>query len=100
MGYYTRHELEVSGRIDYNLDYEVEISNYTDYSHCFEDSIKWYNCETEMKGFSKNHPETVFCITGYGEEDGDIWKAYFKNGKMFKTKATFIFEDFQESKLK
>ena len=99
MGYYTRHELEVKGKINYNLDYEVEISNSADYSRCFDDSIKWYDCENDMLEFSKNHPETIFCITGYGEESEDIWKAYFKNGKMFKTKAKLVFEEFNESKL-
>ena len=100
MGYYTRFELEeVSGDINYNLDYEVEISNATDYSHCFEDSIKWYDFEEDMKSFSKNHPNTIFCIKGEGEESGDIWKAYFKNGKMFKTKAVLVFEEFTEEKL-
>lgn len=99
MGYYTRHELDLQGKIDYSLDYEVEISNFTDYSHCFEDCIKWYDCENDMRNFSKQYPETVFIITGYGEENDDIWRAYFQNGKMFKTKAKFVFEEFSSEKL-
>lgn len=99
MGYYTRHELEIVSGVDYNIDYEQEISELADYGSCFEDSIKWYDCEKNMKEYSKKHPNTIFCINGEGEESGDIWKAYFKNGKMFKTKAVITFEEFTEDKL-
>ena len=100
MGYYTRHELEIVSGDDYNTDYEQEISELADYSSCFDDEIKWYDCEKDMKIYSKNHPNVVFGIKGEGEESGDIWKAYFQNGKMFKTKAVLVFGEFNESKLK
>ena len=100
MGYYTRHELEIIEGNDYVTEYENEISDLAGYNNCFSDeSIKWYNCEQDMKKYSKKHPNTIFCISGEGEENEDIWKAYFKNGKMFKTKAIIIFEYFSEDKL-
>lgn len=99
MGYYTRHELEIVSGNDFVTDYEQEIIDSTDYSSLFDHEIKWYDCEEDMKAYSKNHPNVVFCINGEGEENGDIWKSYFKNGKMFKTKATMTFEEFNESKL-
>ena len=99
MGYYTRYELEIISGDDFVTDYEQEITDSTDYSSLFDDSIKWYHYKEDMKSYSKNHPNVVFCINGEGEESGDIWKAYFKNGKMFKTKATLVFEEFNEDKL-
>lgn len=100
MGYYTKHELEIIDGDDFKTNYEEEISQYADYGNCFGDSIKWYGCESDMIDFSKKYPKTTFCVNGFGEEHDDIWKAYFKNGKMFKTKAEFVFEEFNESKLK
>jgi len=99
MGYYTRHKLSIISGNDNVTDYDQEITNTTDYNELFDDSIKWYDCEKDMIKYSKKHPNTVFCIDGEGEESGDIWKAYFKNGKMFKTKATLVFEEFNENKL-
>lgn len=99
MGYYTRHELEIVSGDDFTTDYEQEITDSTDYSSLFDDKIKWYDCEEDMKAYSKNHPNVVFGINGEGEENGDIWKAYFQNGKMFKTKAKLMFEEFSTEKL-
>jgi len=99
MGYYTRHELTIVSGDDYVTDYEQEITDTTDYSSLFDDSVKWYDCEKDMKSYSKKHPNVLFLIDGEGEESADIWKAYFKNGKMFKAKATLVFEDYNESKL-
>lgn len=99
MGYYTRHELEIVSGNDFVTDYEQEITDSTDYSSLFDYEIKWYDCEEDMKAYSKNHTNVVFCINGKGEESGDIWKAYFQNGKMFKTKAKLMFEEFSTEKL-
>lgn len=100
MGYYTYHTLEIVSGDDHKTDWEEEISKSTDgYDNCFEESIKWYDCEKDMKRFSKKHPSVTFLINGTGEESPDIWKAYFKDGKMFKTQAQLIFEEYDESKL-
>ena len=99
MGYYTRHQLTIVSGNDYTTDYETEITESTDYSDLFEDSIKWDDCENDMKEYSKRHPNVVFLIDGEGEESLDVWKAYFKDGKMFKTKAVMTFEDFTMDKL-
>ncbi len=99
MGYYTRHELTIIDGEDFNIDYEKEIGEQIDYEDPFDDEIKWYDCEDDMKSFSKKYPNTTFLIDGEGEESGDVWKAYFKDGKMFKTKAVFTFEEFSIDKL-
>ena len=45
---------------------------------------KWYECETEMKEFSKLFKYVIFIIKGEGEQNDEIWYRYFKNGKMKK----------------
>jgi hypothetical protein len=99
MGYYTTHKLSIISENDLDVDFEQEIQEHTNGYANFEDSTKWYDCEDDMKSYSKKYPTIVFVIDGEGEESGDIWKAYFKNGKMFKTKAKLVFEEFSEDKL-
>jgi hypothetical protein len=53
MGYYTRHELTIISGDDNKTDYEEEITKSTDYLSLFSDSIKWYDCEDDMKNYSK-----------------------------------------------
>jgi len=100
MGYYTKHELSIVSGNDFETDYEQEIRDFIDYQGLFDESTKWYDCEKDMKKYSKTHPKTIFCISAEGEESGDIWKAYFQDGKMFKTKAELVFEEFSTDKLK
>jgi len=98
MGYYTSFELSVlSG--DRTTDHEEKISEIIDFNP-FEENCKWYEYDTDMKSYSQKYPNTVFELFGEGEESGDVWKAYYKDGKMFKTTATLVFEEFTEDKLK
>lgn len=102
MGYYTRHELTVIEGNDYKTDYEQEIADSTnDYGKeaLWGGEVKWYDCDSDMIHYSEKHPNTLFMIEGVGEESADIWKAYYKNGKIFKTKAELKFEDYSEDKL-
>jgi hypothetical protein len=66
----------------------------------FEEPCKWYTWEADMRKISKQFPNTIFLIEGEGEDSGDIWKAYFLNGKMQKAEAKITFEPFDEQKLK
>lgn len=99
MGYYTRHQLTIIEGDNYTTDYEQEIAEVTQYFNCFEDEIKWYDQEKDMIKYSKKHPNTTFMIEGEGEDSGDIWRAYYKNGKMFRTIGIVHFEDYSEDKL-
>lgn len=100
MGYYTRHELEIIEGDDYRTDYESEICDIAEYRSLFGgDTVKWYDSEKDMKKYSRNHPKTLFLITGEGEEAGDLWKAYFKNGKMQVCKAKITFDNFNENEM-
>lgn len=100
MGYYTRYTLEIVSGDDYRTDYEEEIGQLSDYGpNMFSGEIKWYKWEEHMREYSTRHPETVFKLSGEGEEAGDLWHAYFQNGKMQYAKAQIIFEPFDPEKL-
>lgn len=97
MGYYTRHELEIKKGEDYSIDYEEEIGECSEYGSCvFSEEIKWYNHEEYMREYSKKHPQVVFALKGIGEEEGDIWIEYYKNGLMQRENAKITFGEYSE----
>lgn len=98
MGYYTRFELEVISGGDYETDYEEVVREQVDYNP-FDDETKWYSFEKDMREVSKKHPNVLLKLSGEGEENGDLWEAYFLNGKMQMCKAKIEYDDFNESLL-
>lgn len=53
-----------------------------------------------MRELSKLFPTALFKLHGEGEENGDIWDKYFKDGKMQECYVKMMIEDYDESKLK
>lgn len=43
-------------------------------------SCKWYEHEEDMAKFSAAHPGVLFTLDGEGEEAGDVWRKYFRDG--------------------
>jgi len=99
MGYYTRFSLSVISGDDHETDYEKEIGEISEYGSCFEDTIKWYSYQEDMKVLSLRHPNTLFKLSGVGEESGDLWNEYYLNGKFQRCKAIVSYEEYDESKL-
>lgn len=64
-----------------------------------EGAAKWYDCSDDMKELSKLFPETVFRLHGEGEQNDDLWYAYFKNGKGQECRADVIYPDYDEENL-
>lgn len=110
MGYYTDFTLEVK-ELPKNADEKVyyrAINDYIQehlsfleswYSGGWSANAKWYDAEEDMKEMSKQFPDVLFELFGNGEETGDLWYAWFKNGKMQYTKATVTFDEFDEQKM-
>lgn len=48
----------------------------------FGDTCKWYDHERDMRTFSAQHAHVLFTLDGEGEESGDVWRKYFRAGKM------------------
>lgn len=121
MGYNTRYSLEIEGAtykeevtgedvngntvtilVTKNTDLETlkkEISKESGYDYVFSDECKWYDHDDDMKNFSKKYPDVLFILSGEGEEPGDLWKTYYKNGKMQTAEAVITYEAFDEGKL-
>lgn len=111
MGYYTNYSLKIyntDGGLetddinckkdaeeviqyaeDYNKDvvkFIKKIKNNEDccYGILYEECCKWYDYESELTDLSKSFPNLVFCLTGEGEEQGDVWTQYFYNGNSYQ----------------
>jgi len=96
MGYYTHYELEMTP----DLPEVREALDESDFAYAFEDDCKWYEHEAEMIAFSERFPDVLFKLSGEGEEAGDLWRKYFKAGKMQNCPAEITYEPFDESKLR
>ena len=116
MGYYTHYTLEIVGDaltevkgIDSEgkpgsvfvpldsskiTDEVLALSGYSSFSE-----IKWYDHETHMRQISRKYKDLLFILRGEGEESGDLWVKYFKNGKMQTARARVEYDKFDEKKL-
>ena len=100
MGYYTRFNLEIIEGEDKNGNYISEIGDINNCGDDWEeDEMKWYDFHQDMLTYSLRHPDTTFKLIGEGEESGDNWANYYKNGKCQETRAVIIYEEFDELKL-
>ena len=80
MGYYTNYRLKTDPPLpDVSVSDDYEISTDSK-GRAHSVGIKWYDHELEMVDASKNHPDTLFVLDGWGEEDGDVWRKYFQRG--------------------
>lgn len=119
MGYYTKYELTITGegerwvtgtdkegnKIEVNIgfDYdeiERELVELSGYSSLFDDSVKWYDHDANMREISKRYPALLFTLEGVGEEAGDMWCKYYQAGKCQHELARIEFGKFDPAKLK
>ena len=103
MGYETRFKLTALTDRNYSqCNYlkvlaEIDPREFSPEAYSFEEEFEeprtWYNYKDDMKKLSLAFPDTYFLLYGAGEEQGDVWKAYFYNGKVQIIKATLTFKD-------
>lgn len=99
MGYYTQFSVRVSPDLPEILE-AMEEEDGTFYAlDEGADSCKWYEHESDMCELSRRFPDALFELRGEGEESGDIWRKYFKNGRIQRCSAQITFDPFDESKL-
>ena len=90
MGYYTDFKV-VTDCKDNNRNQKIfarliDIAGYEfEYSYGVTEvelqSAKWYSSDSDMKLLSSEFADVLFTVYGDGEESGDLWIAYYKNGK-------------------
>jgi hypothetical protein len=104
MGYETNYKLKIHSAEKQECQAQAEEAlerdgNLSEFFFGNADSCTWYFHEDDMKALSTNHPRVVFLLEGEGEESGDIWRKFFKNGRMQRENAQIIFGEFNEEKL-
>lgn len=119
MGYYTDYTLsiysakrEASGVIvmsDYiPSDLEQQIEKEIEKMNVFQDgniqdsyyaNAKWYDHEDDMRLLSAKFPDTVFWLSGSGDNCDDLWQKFFVGGRMQECYAQIVYDDFDASKL-
>ena len=63
------------------------------------DSVKWYGWKTDVARLSKQFPTVLFTLRGDGEDNEDMWVAYFLGGKCQYEKAQIAFPPFDAETL-
>jgi len=109
MGYYTTYSLEIVilGQNEISEEdiidqfrKEYESAEYAlDDDGSSNESCKWYDSKDDLVNFSKKHSGTLFLLSGTGEESGDLWKLYVRDGKHQFCKARMVFDEFDEFKM-
>lgn len=95
MGYYTRFNISTN-----NDDIKEALNEISGYGDVESDHIKWYSCQEDMIKVSLMFPDKVIKVSGEGEDSGDIWTRYAKNGKVQYEQAQIVVAPYDESKLK
>lgn len=63
------------------------------------DNVKWYEHDAFMVSLSLKFPNVLFTLSGEGEEAGDLWRSYYKNGKHQLCDAVITYPEYDESKM-
>jgi hypothetical protein len=100
MGYYTDHKISIlDGDVDID-DLAQRLEDMTGYhvEVAHKDAVllqeaKWYECEEDMKALSRDNPHIIFLVEGEGEENGDIWRAFVKDGQWSYQKVQYTWPD-------
>lgn len=116
MGYYSNFNIEVKLDKDCKYDESMidniiqEIADSDDCTNPYEEfhyldfypangswfgNMKWYTCEEDMKELSKDFPGVLFIVSVKGEECGDLWKLYAKEGKTQRCNVKIIYDEYK-----
>ena len=109
MGYYTAYSLTVHGLENQTREFrdvlKAEIDRMDVFSEHYDEDTwyapeeKWYEWEQDMCKLSKKFPSLMFELYGDGEEQDDMWRAYFRGGLVQHAPAQIIYDDFSVDKL-
>ncbi len=54
---------------------------------------KWYDHEYEIANISRKFPTVLFVLEGQGERRDDLWRKYFRGGKVRRIKPELVWPD-------
>lgn len=83
MGYYTRYKITATTEREQEVrDRIAVVSGYGDtYDLAFDDDRKWYDHIEHCVAVSLEFPDVTIRVQGSGEEHGDEWVRFYRNGK-------------------
>ena len=84
MSYYSRFDLIRPCPVPDEVSQWLKQQEYPlcDLWDGFQAPAKWYECKDEMLALSIRFPTVRFRLDRYGEEQGDVERMYFRNGKV------------------
>ena len=104
MSYYTDYELIAE---NLTADERTSVDKFIENASCLEPwgdgwggHCTWYDHENDLRKLSAKYPHAVFTLCGAGDGYEDLWRKYFKNGKMQYAPAQISYEEFDESRLR
>lgn len=105
MGYRSYYSLTVHSEREKEIIAQLreeneEANDCLDEEGGMAEETKWYESDEEMKAFSLKHPGVLFEMYREGEDNDDLSKTYYKDGKMQQSGAIITYDEFDESKLK
>lgn len=105
MGYYTNYSLYVESDniapdLFEQIKYEVQKMNVFGWGWGgWSTYAKWYDYNQDMLLLSKKFPEVLFYLHGEGDNEEDLWDAYYQNGKVQNCHAEIIYPPYDENKM-
>ena len=99
MSYRTRYKLECSSKREGRsyaglLRDEYEAANLAiGESGKTNERCAWHTHEEDMRDFSSKYPGVLFTLSGSGDGPRDLWKKYFRGGKMQAARAKITFDE-------
>lgn len=60
----------------------------------------WYRHEDDLARCSHSDPEILITLHGDGDDPGDVWRKYFKGGKVQTAEARIAYDEFDPEKLR
>lgn len=102
MGYLTTYKLEIEKdgeQYVYLPDAIKELLEIVEFDP-FDESCKWYDHAEDMIELSIRHKGTVFVLFGEGEDAGNLWRKYFKDGKTQESPAIISYIPYNENLLR
>lgn len=76
-----------------NMDYAMTTDGESN------EQCKWYDHQIDMVEMSKKFHGVLFTLSGEGEESGDVWKEYYKDGLVQVARAKIVIDEFDPAKL-
>lgn len=93
MGYYTDYKLKSESGLEKDENFRKYFDEVTSERIDSLNGTTWYDWKSDMEKISKKYPVEKFTLNGSGEESGDIWIAYFHDGKSQVCKTIITFEE-------